>query len=86
MKKTIMEFCSIKPVRISSIGPVKHSKEDKRENWINYFKLPSAYEPIFKECTGTRANKKILERLNLTSMIINRLIRIRNNVYIGTLL
>ena len=35
MKKTILGFCGIKPVRISSIGPVKHSKDSKRETWLN---------------------------------------------------
>jgi NAD(P)H dehydrogenase (quinone) len=35
MKKTILGFYGIKPVKISSIGPVKHSKESKRETWLN---------------------------------------------------
>jgi len=35
IKKSILEFCGVKPVKISSIGPVKHSKESKRETWLN---------------------------------------------------
>jgi putative NADPH-quinone reductase len=34
MKKSTLEFCGVKPVKISSIGPVKHSKESKRVNWL----------------------------------------------------
>jgi len=34
MKKSTLEFCGVKPVKISSIGPVKHSKESKRETWL----------------------------------------------------
>jgi len=35
MKRTILGFCGIKPIKISSIGSVKHSKESKRETWLN---------------------------------------------------
>ena len=35
MKKSTLGFCGIKPVRISSIGPVKSSKKGKRTNWLN---------------------------------------------------
>lgn len=35
MKKSTLGFCGIKPVRISSIGPVKSSKKRKRTNWLN---------------------------------------------------
>ncbi|MBT8350249.1 MAG: NAD(P)H-dependent oxidoreductase [Deltaproteobacteria bacterium] len=35
MKKTILGFCGIKPVKITSIGPIKHSKRKKREIWLN---------------------------------------------------
>jgi putative NADPH-quinone reductase len=35
MKKSTLGFCGIKPVRISSIGPVKHSKKSKRISWLN---------------------------------------------------
>ncbi|MCG2777653.1 MAG: NAD(P)H-dependent oxidoreductase [Desulfobacterales bacterium] len=34
MKKSTLGFCGIKPVRISSIGPVKHSKKSKRISWL----------------------------------------------------
>jgi NAD(P)H dehydrogenase (quinone) len=29
MEKSTLDFCGIKPVKISSIGPVKHSKKRK---------------------------------------------------------
>jgi NAD(P)H dehydrogenase (quinone) len=35
MKKSTLEFCGVKPVKIISIGPVKHSKESKRETWLS---------------------------------------------------
>ena len=35
MKKSTLEFCGVKPVKISSIGPVKHSKKSKRISWLN---------------------------------------------------
>ena len=34
MKKSTLEFCGVKPVNISSIGPVKHSKKSKRISWL----------------------------------------------------
>ena len=34
MKKSTLVFCGIKPVKISSIGPVKHSKKSKRISWF----------------------------------------------------
>ncbi len=34
MKKTILEFCGIKPVRITEIGPIKGSTEAKRKKWL----------------------------------------------------
>lgn len=34
MKKGILEFCGIKPVRITSFGPIKSSDEKKRQYWI----------------------------------------------------
>ena len=34
MKKTILEFCGMKPVRITDIGPIKGSTEEKRKRWI----------------------------------------------------
>jgi putative NADPH-quinone reductase len=35
MKKSTLEFCGVKPVKISSIGPVKHSKKSKRISWLS---------------------------------------------------
>jgi NAD(P)H dehydrogenase (quinone) len=34
MKKGILEFCGIKPVGVTSFGPVKSSDENKRKTWI----------------------------------------------------
>lgn len=34
MKRTILEFCGIKPVTISSFGPIKNSSPQKREKWL----------------------------------------------------
>jgi putative NADPH-quinone reductase len=34
MKKTILEFCGIKPVKIITFGPVKTSNEKKRNYWL----------------------------------------------------
>jgi len=34
MKKTILEFCGIKPVRITEVGPVRNSTDTKRKQWI----------------------------------------------------
>lgn len=34
MKKTILGFCGVKPVRITEIGPIKGSTEEKRKGWI----------------------------------------------------
>jgi len=34
MKKTILEFCGVKPVRITEIGSIKGSTEEKRKGWI----------------------------------------------------
>jgi NAD(P)H dehydrogenase (quinone) len=35
MKRTILEFCGIKPVKISSFGPVKISTKAIREKWLS---------------------------------------------------
>lgn len=35
MKRTILEFSGIKPVTISSFGPVKDSTQQKREKWLD---------------------------------------------------
>lgn len=34
IKKTILGFCGIKPVRITSLGPVRHASEAQRRQWI----------------------------------------------------
>jgi putative NADPH-quinone reductase len=34
MRRTVLEFCGIKPVKITEIGPVKGSSEKKRTQWI----------------------------------------------------
>ncbi|MDY0024790.1 MAG: NAD(P)H-dependent oxidoreductase [Lentimicrobium sp.] len=34
MKRGILEFCGIKPVRITTIGPIKTSSEAKRMQWL----------------------------------------------------
>jgi hypothetical protein len=34
MKRTILEFSGIKPVAVSSFGPVKGSSQQQREKWL----------------------------------------------------
>lgn len=34
MKRTILEFSGIKPVTVSSFGPIKDSNQQKREKWL----------------------------------------------------
>lgn len=34
IRKTILEFCGIKPVRITSFGPVRYATPGKRERWL----------------------------------------------------
>ena len=34
IKRTILEFCGIKPVAVTSFGPVKGSSQAKRERWL----------------------------------------------------
>jgi putative NADPH-quinone reductase len=34
MKKTILQFCGIDPVRITEVGPLKNSTDEKRQQWI----------------------------------------------------
>ena len=34
MKKTILEFCGIKPVRITEVGPMRNSTDAKRKQWM----------------------------------------------------
>jgi len=35
MKRSILGFCGVKPVKVSSIGPVKGSTTKKRTAWLN---------------------------------------------------
>jgi putative NADPH-quinone reductase len=35
MKKGILEFCGIKPVKITAFSPIKSSDDKKRQNWIS---------------------------------------------------
>lgn len=34
MKRTVLQFCGVKPVRITEIGPVKNSTEAERARWL----------------------------------------------------
>ncbi len=34
MKRTVLEFCGIKPVEVTSIGPIRMSTEKFREKWL----------------------------------------------------
>ncbi len=34
MNRTILEFNGIKPVSVSSFGPIKYSGPQKREKWL----------------------------------------------------
>lgn len=38
MKRNILHFCGIKPVRITEIGPVKPSTEELRSKWLHRVK------------------------------------------------
>lgn len=35
IKKLTLEFCGIKPVKTTNIGPLKHSKENFRKKWLD---------------------------------------------------
>lgn len=34
MKQMVLEFCGISPVRVTSIGPIKSSSDEKRSQWL----------------------------------------------------
>jgi putative NADPH-quinone reductase len=34
MRKSVLHFCGVKPVRISTLGPMKSSSDKKREHWL----------------------------------------------------
>lgn len=38
IKKTILEFCGIKPVKITSLGPVRYASPAQREKWLQQVK------------------------------------------------
>jgi putative NADPH-quinone reductase len=38
IKKTILEFCGIKPVKITSLGPVRYASPEQREKWLQQVK------------------------------------------------
>lgn len=42
MKKTILQFCGIKPVRITEVGPMKNSSEAKRKKWLEQIRALGA--------------------------------------------
>ena len=35
LKKTTLEFCGVKPVKVTQFAPLKGSPQEKRESWIN---------------------------------------------------
>ncbi|QHS09292.1 NAD(P)H-dependent oxidoreductase [Sinimarinibacterium sp. NLF-5-8] len=43
MKKTILEFCGIKPVRITSFGPVRQASEAQLSKWLRKVERLAAY-------------------------------------------
>lgn len=34
LRKSVLEFCGVKPVGVTYIGPVRNSKEEQRKNWV----------------------------------------------------
>jgi len=42
MKRNILGFCGIKPVRVTEIGPVNSSSEEQRRKWLEKVKLLGA--------------------------------------------
>jgi len=42
MKRNILGFCGIKPVRVTEIGPVNSSSEEQRHKWLEKVKLLGA--------------------------------------------
>lgn len=35
LKKGVLEFCGVKPVKIKTLSPIKSSDESKRTKWLN---------------------------------------------------
>jgi len=53
MQKTILEFRGVRPVRITEIGPIKGSTEEKRKGWIEQVRgLGSAVGLAFSFVVG----------------------------------
>jgi NAD(P)H dehydrogenase (quinone) len=42
MKKTILEFCGFKPVRMTSLGPVRHDSEAQMAKWLRQIEQHAA--------------------------------------------
>lgn len=34
LKRSTLEFCGVKPVKVTSFGPIRHSKPEQRTKWI----------------------------------------------------
>jgi NAD(P)H dehydrogenase (quinone) len=39
MKKNVLNFCGVKPVKITTLEPIKSSTESKRNKWLNKIEL-----------------------------------------------
>ena len=35
LKKTVLNFCGVSPVKVTAFGPVKNSSDKQREKWLN---------------------------------------------------
>jgi len=35
LKKSILEFCGVKPVKVTYVGPIKSSTDELRKKWLN---------------------------------------------------
>lgn len=42
MKRTILGFCGVKPVRISEVGPINGSSDEKRKRWLDGMRVLGA--------------------------------------------
>ncbi|WP_226669988.1 NAD(P)H-dependent oxidoreductase [Metabacillus litoralis] len=43
MKKNILQFCGISPIRVTEIGPVKDSSDNQRTKWLDKIKQLGAF-------------------------------------------
>lgn len=39
LKKTVLEFCGIKPVKVTYVGAIRNSKDDFRNKWLQKIEL-----------------------------------------------